>query len=102
MPGVGRYSPAISLSSVLFPGAVRRDQARAAVADGEGQVGEHGVSSGQEKDRFEQTIDIARELPWIDDGGKNERSTRGCLIACVQGRHPVKRLSISAACPWWR
>jgi hypothetical protein len=36
------------------------------------------VSSGQEKDRFEQVIDIARELSWIDDGGTKSGSHRMC------------------------
>ena len=67
-PAPGRYSPAINRSSVLFPaplGATSPVRPAPTVKD---KSVNRGVSSGQENDRFEQTIDasdmqeISREL----------------------------------------
>jgi hypothetical protein len=56
VPPLGRYSPAISLSKVLLPapfGATRPVRPPPTVKD---RCWKTGVSSGQEKERFEQMM----------------------------------------------
>src|SRR6478752_368036 len=106
-PDAGRYSPAISLRRVLFPtplGATRPVRPSPTVND---RSVNSGVSSGQENDRFEQTMEGMREVSrrqreWVrlsDPESTGDVVTQHVFSpprvtpACVvQGRHAVKRL----------
>src|SRR5262245_55319642 len=85
-PELGSYSPAISLSRVLLPapfGATRPVRPAPTVNDRSVNCD---VSSDQEKDRFEQTMEDMRHLSSrANRTGGSLRVTRRCrLPACLQ------------------
>src|ERR1700750_284344 len=62
VPAVGRYSPAINLSSVLLPAPLGATSPVRPAPTVNVKSVNSGVSSGQEKDRFEQTMEDMRHL----------------------------------------
>src|ERR1700752_2671595 len=93
-PEPGVYSPAISLSRVLFPapfGGTRPGLPSPTVNDRSMNCG---VSSGQEKDSFEQTMEDMRYLSSrANSDSRSLRVTRRCrLPACLRPAFVSQRL----------
>ena len=84
-PAVGRSSPAISWSRVLLPaplGATRPVRPSPTVKDRSVKTG---VSSGQAKDRFEQTMEDMREISRGDTTGIPESLCHRMLSSVRMG-----------------